>query len=607
MLPILLFFAQLLLNLSDQSHVPKRPSNRRPVDPEKLDAACRAQGIETRREFYEQMEWDENTFNPRFSRQPLGRWSKKEIELTCGFLGCRPEDICVGEEPQSSAPLTSVSSIVVKENRPPTILDERDIEKIYRDIEADSFIWIFSADGFLEADEGEGQFFDVVSRALGKGIKISYFFPDSKSAAESHRAFAKIIQDFIRDHGPAITEKVKGFFILAEGGFLYAHSSRFVVFGKSPENGERIFQRVMLFIRSVSPRGGHWIEMGDLLRDNFRHRMKRAIDPIEHVPVVVAGRRWHLPSLVQERYRTSFDNANDRRYAVVRNLVNTQAAVANLAERVSQIVNRSDYKRRKPGLEWLDIGCEDGSNTLVAFNTFRSHDLPVSLTAIETSPQTEPLPILQHSVFLNGSEWGLEQFLEKAPRDYKYDIMTSVHSWYVIDPIYILSIFRLLQSDGVMAFIIAPYRNNIINKITGVVDGFIREKFRSRDASYPMKEVKEDPYRNFGEDVLIACRWFFGNDADAVKLLKRDNATIDTRKLLTTKGTLTSDGKAVAEFFAHGMIKMNDKIYAAVAEAIKASDVNGLLPCAEWDIIIDKGKIMTRGQERLFGGITAPD
>jgi Methyltransferase domain len=332
--------------------------------------------------------------------------------------------------------------------------------------------------------------------------------------------------------------------------------------------------------------------------------MKRAIDPIEHIPVAVTGKQWHLSSLVQGRYRTSFDNTNERQYAVVRNIVGSDTAVANLAERVSQIV--AQRHRRKPALEWLDVGCESGSNTLVAFEKFRGHDLPVSLTAIEPSPQAEPLPLLQHSVFLNGSEWGLEEFLQVAPHDYKYDIITSVHSWYVIDPIYILSLFRLLQRDGVMAFIISPLENNIINKITIVVDAFIREKHRNREISYSMKKIKDDPYRNFGEDILAACRHYFGDDDDAIKVVKRKDAVIATRRLVTAKGALTSEGKAIAEFFTHGLVRLNDEMCSAVAEVINRSNFNGQLPCTEWDIIIDKEKILTRGQERLFGGIAVP-
>jgi hypothetical protein len=222
------------------------------------------------------------------------------------------------------------------------------------------------------------------------------------------------------------------------------------------------------------------------------------------------------------------------------------------------------------------------------------------LTAIETSPQNENEcnPILKYSVFLNDTEWSLEDFVEKVSHEHKYDIVTSFHSWYAISPSYLVKLFRFLQTDGIMALTIAPFKNNIINQITSVVDEFVRSKFPTKDKPYPMKKIKNDPCRNFAEDILFACETFFGKSGITTK---KSLVRIRTSEFLDESGALTKKGRMIADLFAHRILSLDEDTYAAVASVITAHTRDGYVPCEEWHIDIDKAEVLAHGRARLFG------
>jgi hypothetical protein len=580
----------------DLSRMGNKRANLLRVNKIQLDAIREQQGFTTRRALYQKAGWakNERDLNSRLAKS--GGWTEAEIVLLETLLECNRNKFLLHEIATSNK-RDEFSQFEPIKSHGLEIFDARHIEHVYATINPKRFVWIFSADGFLEAEQE--RFLNIVSSAVERGIEIFYFFPQVDKAHVSQRAFARILEHFIKIQGENIKEKIKGFFISSEGGFLYAHSSRFVVIG-TLDNSTRVFNRVMLFLRSV---GGHWIEMPDLLREEFLAEMKRVIDPIEHRPIEIWHDKWRLPTLIQDHYRRAFTKGRED-YGNIRDLVQTQKAVSQLASRISTILFQSMTTRRKPCIEWLDIGCEDGDNAEVAFNTFRDRGLNVSLTALETSHQTEYADILKYSVFLNGPEWSLESFVKKAGNDYRYDIITSIHSWYVIDPIYLINLYRLLQDEGVMAFIIAPFSGNIINQITSVVDSFIRKELKSKDTAYPMKVAQTDPYRNFAEDIREACWTFFGKHGTQIHIRKPH---IRTEQFMLPNGQLTPTAKAVTDFFAHRMLPLplNNEVYNAVAKVIAENDQDGRLFCEEWDIIVDKAETMRNRQDELFGTRTS--
>jgi SAM-dependent methyltransferase len=250
----------------------------------------------------------------------------------------------------------------------------------------------------------------------------------------------------------------------------------------------------------------------------------------------------------------------------------------------------------KPSLSWLDVGCEDGENTAVAYEEFRKSDLRVSLTAIDTSHQTDVNKLLEYSAFLNGSEWAFEKFSTDIPRDVRFDIITSVHSWYLIDLSYLIDMYRILSEEGVAAFVLAPLESNIINQITCHVDRYIRKKFKAKASPYKEKVAALDPYRNYAEDLAFSCYQFFGEDG--VHLVKR-RGHIKTERLITKGGELTPEAKAVADFFAHRMTLLDDDVYDQIGAIILEHDSGGRVGCDEWEIVLDKARIMSSKREMM--------
>lgn len=465
-----------------------------------------------------------------------------------------------------------------------------DIERLYDEISPEAFVWIFSTDGFIEADPRK-KFYSIISSALSKGISIHYFFPHISHAEKSIDEFRKVLARLIDDHGQSITEQVKGFFIGPEGAFLYAQSSRFVAIGRNDLRGKRI-ERILLYVRAQQE--DFWIEMDELAqRQDFVAEMLEVIDPVEHRPSKLFGQRWKLPPYVQKSYRLSFNKAvGDESYEVIRGLANTRETVRSLATELAQILSRSHGE--EPFLKWLDVGCEDGANTTVVFDVLRAHHLNVSLTAIETSKQRNPEPILKYSAFLNDRSF--EDFVPELPRDHKYDLITSIHSWYVIDPLFLLHAYRLLSENGVLLLVMAPYEENVFNEITHIIDGEIAERNDLRESAYPAKRITADPYRNYAEDIVEACNEFFGSNNIQPR---RNRGTIE-RSLLINGGGLTNEAKSIVNFFCHRTITADQKLYDKVASRLTNYGAPTHFPCDEWYIVLERASIVEQKRSEIF-------
>lgn len=482
------------------------------------------------------------------------------------------------------------TALVAEQSHAPSplkIFRTREIRDMYESMRPGAFAWIFSTDGFIETVEPA--FFKIISEAVRQGISISYFFPRAARGEISSKAFSSILEKLIQDIDESVLERVHGYFVSPEGVALSAQSSRFVVFGNC-HWGTVELQRIFLYIHS---QGDFWIELNkdDLFAD-FMAEMTKAIDGVKCRPLSVWHDKWALPSQVKHAYRLSFRSSDiSGSYRSVRDLLHTQDSVAALSARVAGKLKRRSGRR--PYLEWLDVGCEDGENTGVIFDTLKANRIKPSLQAIETSIQNPENVhnILKYSPFLNGPEWTFEDFVSKAPYEYSFDLITSIHSWYVIDPIYLLDAYRTLSPIGIIALIISPYKNNVLNTIIGTIDTLIGRSTGYAGEAYAEKVVVEDPYRNFAEDVLAACNRFFV--ADGVELTKREVAI--PRDCLISAGRLNDSGKQIARFFCHGIIEPNAALFTEVEIAIiKTYGDANTFPCEEWNIIVDRRSIASR-------------
>jgi SAM-dependent methyltransferase len=301
-------------------------------------------------------------------------------------------------------------------------------------------------------------------------------------------------------------------------------------------------------------------------------------------------------------------------YSELRSILDTKTSAQRVAKLAHDHFNEADFQRDNSTLRWLDVGCEDGTNTAVIHRYLKDRDYKVALTAIDTSQQREVDDVLEYSVFLNGGGWSFEDFCKSSPPSEKFDLITCLHGWYLIDPIYLLEAYRKLTHSGVLVVSLGPhnagthangrpYRGNFINTLTSVVDGVLASaRSDSTEKNYTEKVIRDDPYRNYAEDLAVAMRRFFGEPGDDAGFYMDVHEREVPAVAILNEKSLTDLGKAITIFFTHGIrVPIAEKVlFSRVHGALRplvSSD--GTLPATEVDFSIHRRQIAMRHRESI--------
>lgn len=67
------------------------------------------------------------------------------------------------------------------------IADDAKMESIYEDLKESDFVYVFSCDGFLEADREFTDFFNMVADAVTRGVNVYYFSLEATFPQEAQR------------------------------------------------------------------------------------------------------------------------------------------------------------------------------------------------------------------------------------------------------------------------------------------------------------------------------------------------------------------------------------------------------------------------------------
>ncbi len=520
------------------------------------------------------------------------------------------EPLVVSKEP--AAPLTPAHGH--ERSPPPHIVSLREIGRIYGRMREGDFVYVFSTDGFLEAAPEYRELFHMVSEALKRGAAIYYFFPDVGPPSKSMDDF-EVIDNAL--HGELGSKsRVHGYFLMPERSFLCARSSRFVVFGKKDPTQGRVASQVFVYVHA---RGDHWIELRREEYAAFLLDLEDSVDPIPYYTLTKWHHAWRLPNLVADRYRGAFGAAaRGRNYDAIRQLVETKDSAERMAREAVRHLRHVGFRQDSAILRWLDIGCENGSNTRVIFDYLKGEGYQVALTAIDTSEheEEETDEVLRYSPFFRGAAWTFEEACKRAPRARKFDLITSLHSWYVISPIYLVEAYRRLSNLGILLVTLGPWGEkegypaptdgggNFINQITGAADELVARRFRRRqgDDEYADKVISDDPYRNYAEDIRVAFDVFFGT-VDRDFHCKPCPRWVDADLVLAPDG-LSELGRSVAEFFLHGVrnVSVDDLAERArdrLSRHVCTVDGKPKLPAFEWDFSVTKDQIFRHRRSEL--------
>jgi len=472
---------------------------------------------------------------------------------------------------------------------------------IYSQAAPGTEVWIFSGDGFLEAHERS--FFELIAQSVQEErVSLKYFFPHGRVGRQSEADYRKLRNDFRTTLGIKALERIKGYFIESRGSNLYAQGGRFVVVR---HKDKRIDPTILVWLNT--PGGNTWMKMGEGPSTNSAsmiERMIRAIDPIEFADRhTIEQSLWRLPETVKARYRQSFTQIDETtRYDRVRKLADTEDSLARLASMILSRANESSWGADGGyrHCRWLDVGSEDGATTESLDRRLRDAGYSLTLTAIETSLQAEQslAPVLKYSAFLNSEEAKFEQFARTLHEDCKFDLITSVHSWYLIDPIELIRAYRMLSEDGLLAILTAPFEGNVINWVVHHIDEAI-VKSRPMLRQPPQKKaVQSDTLRNYGEDIVLACEVIFdrakGMDVSTIEKFARSDglAGSNVGKML--------DAMEIVRAFSHGLVPIEQIDHVKIVEDISGRALDNRFPCNEIAIVVSKAKIAESLRSVLF-------
>ena len=455
---------------------------------------------------------------------------------------------------------------------------------------------VISADGFLEAhDEG---FYDHIKRAIQRGLEVFYLIPQTNAAFRSFDDYNKTLRKKFKKDLSASEQKRVHCYHLDPDAELIGLSSRIIVFGKK-SNTSIISEQIYVYVSS-----GHqyWIEYHEDKRHSFLTKLENAIDPVPFNPPDVDDADWRLPSLIKNQYQIGF-TGREKGYGRVREMLGTASSAEEVTRLALLHFVDCEFAWEHRALRWLDIGCEDGANTEIIYDDLSSNnERQISLTAIDSSAHQKPNDVLQRSVYWRGLNGIFERYVENHPPSEKYDLITLLHSAYVIDPLYIVEAYRRLTDDGILILVSSPYRagptpsgettsGNFINSICGVADGLLGRPRTGRSAqtAYEFKTITGDPWRNYGEDWVAAFDKLFGAEGTCWRFALRKNE-VKTCKIFG-ENNLTDDGALVAEFFAHGRIDDQEAYLRAAYDALMPLSESGKLPADEYFLCVSKREL----------------
>lgn len=526
-----------------------------------------------------------------------------EINLNTKISRGRPFTHLEIEQLSKITRLTNAEIISTKETSskkvshnvdPNLLLDASEMAKHYEKFGNGSFVAIFSTDGFLEATDPV--FFEMVAQAVEHGLHVFYIIPDGSGAGSSlndYRDLRKRYRDRLKDD---CHHRIHCYFVDNKID-LFAFSCRFVIMGDGIFTNNPKTLDVYIFISALKD---YWIRLPIKDHSQFLYEVEESIDPVPFMPLDFQDNFWKLPKLIKQAYQNGFQGG-ERGYRDVRNALGTAATAQIVATIARDKFTDDDFDWGMTPLRWLDVGCEDGSNTQTIFSIIhQGGERQVALTAIDTSKAKVRSPLLNHAVYWTGEMGSVERFIAQSGKGESFDLITCMHSLYVVDASELVNIYRSISDIGLLVIVTSPFGTsdpsfagqtgrNFINGITSIADRHIKDaaSLRQHIDVCDRKFVADDPYRNYGEDIITAMIHFFGNPGNGWNASVRKNS-VPSVDLLEKNG-LSKLGRSIADFFTHGLeVDDSELYYRDVFELLNEMDDGGHLPADEIIIHLDK-------------------
>lgn len=494
-----------------------------------------------------------------------------------------------------------------------------DIETLYDRLTESHSIWIVSNDGFLEASDR--RLMEIMIRTVEKGCKVNYIFPDAEKNNIARNDYQSIYATFIRRIGTDKTSaNVRGLSLSKEAGSLFGWNTRYV-FVTVDKQSSCVPLSLFAYHQGVEPipiewelLDGHdhhsqpvsrdaWVRVSKVGLNAYFRQFQDSIYPIDQLHSY-ANR---LPKLIQNGYRRIFGETRTLKfYSKMREYLGVEA---RLRELMNGIVRdwwaAQKITERAPNIKYLDIGAGDGVPSLVVESILKETAggaSPVQTTLCEPASirDQDQSPIYKYSVLYNDT---FEQWDAQYER---FDFITAIHSFYVIDPTYLKKLYGLLSNDGFAVILLGTYKDNFFNILTSKIDEKLAQAHSGlRILPFEGKAVTQDPDRVYAEDI----EKFFEDEIGSKPKVQPLPDGIPVDALVDSEGELTQFAiDAISTFsqglFDHKEITAEERrkfVLESIAEAGISKGNQELVNCHSLGFIINRQELDRALKATLFG------
>jgi SAM-dependent methyltransferase len=421
-------------------------------------------------------------------------------------------------------------------------LTSKDIIAREAQLEAGDHVTLISSRAFLEASDHDVA--QAVRENLERGLIYSYYFPKKDgspfgaAAAESYSNFRMQIMTKAR---LLRSPRIFGYSVDALR-FRYFSALHTIVRFESPRP-ERCKTYAYIEVARAGRTEQLWYELPPSVWRDVDANLRQTRSEIADDEFEIYPRNPRLRTLAED-YKAWF-----KKEAAVQMYHQLRPLLGHAGETCVHEI-RAELGRTRFASEqcrYLDVGCGDGEITYQIAGFLARGGRPAEIIGLDVSrPQLDAARKIfegQGEMAFEPREGPFETFKSKR----NFDVITSIHSMYVIDEAYIRGLFKLLAPGGIACIWMASRENNVITDICNAVDSVLRP----------------DQARNTAEDL-----YEFAVDAGLSTRFLRYERSIGP---LLYRGDLTADGATLVDFCALRPLRSTDRARAAALDALGRS------------------------------------
>lgn len=430
--------------------------------------------------------------------------------------------------------------------------DLHDIVRSYETLGNGDVVCIASADGFLEVQQPK--LMQSMLALVGRGVDVSYVYPSGGS--RSAKDYLDLRRRYLGEAGTGAASRVRGFEVPLQHQALFGWNTRYIVIFQQVTAQILRVRQAFIYTVGIAAKDENdarnqgtslWVRQPRAQAEHLAGILLGAIDPVPDLEVL--DNRMHRE--LQQCYREVFGRQHAAQtYRRFRDHDAAKALIAEITSRVGrELPSSCDGEATGRETRLLDIGTGDG----VLFRQVKE------TLSDKTRFVTDVLwPVLLDSTIIPSTDSGdpradayvkslVHPFEVYECSSWSFDLIISIHAFYLIDPSYIKKAYRLLAPKGHLFIVTSPRNGNAINALSCAVDEALVRLKGWRDTIPPSEGEKDrTSLRVYSEQLIAEANRCFGNRANVTQYpfpAKRD-------AFLTKSGDLTKAAKEMIAVFA---------------------------------------------------------